>query len=803
MNLSSFIFEQALKQTKIPASARSQLKLVSTLADANGDGFPSELIELSAPMIIRGLLNFSVLQINRFWVYPYWVHQQLDPMNRAYVARSQNPLLINITNRNWTTLGSPTGFHEAIVDPRGLVTPLPREWSIDTWLVESGQAFFPSLSETAHQQLDTSAPTLTTAFFWRDLWLSSEAFVGSVHGATDVVFCRASVFNASSATRKIRLGIAIRPFGPEGVAPIERIEYKSRKISVIDGAVGVVFAQEPNGIIFGNSAQGDVSTMFQQSEERLRAVEKSQSKNASVRCDRGLAQSVAIFDLELGQAGVQSICYSVALGSSKELARTNIKGTWKVSFERRREEQRETWRKELEEGSSFQFGDGTVQELFNASRLTLLQLHDGSFISPGPYLYHHFWFRDSAPMLKALDVLGFSKRARQVINAFPERLTPEGFFRGPSGEWDSNGAVLWTIYQHYQFTRSLLWLKELYPQLVKAGRWIIRMRKRTRTTDTQRRGLMPKSLSAEHLGMVDQYYWDSFWSLAGLKALLSMAKELNHRADVRLFEKEVQEFEADILESFREVEDRLGEHLIPSAPFRPFDESAIGSFCSVYPLNLFGSNTDQPQETVKALIKRFVDDRGFFHPIIHSGYNPYLTLQLAHALFTMGDIDGAWKIAQSVFRQASSSNAFPEAIHPRTGGGAMGDGHHGWAAAEVVLFIRDCLLHEEGRTLSLFRGAAPHMLKKGKDLKIVDAQTSFGKITVSLVFESDHSCQLSFSPQFFPDSVPDHLEVYLPWKLQKVIPSSPHNLLAKEDNAEGVRLKFSPDLTAALLQIED
>jgi len=82
---------------------------------------------------------------------------------------------------------------------------------------------------------------------------------------------------------------------------------------------------------------------------------------------------------------------------------------------------------------AIEFADKELQALFDASRLALLELNDNDFISPGPFLYHHFWYRDATLMIRALDVLGFHKRSRQVIDAFPARLTPDGFFRGPDG----------------------------------------------------------------------------------------------------------------------------------------------------------------------------------------------------------------------------------------------------------------------------------------------------------------------------------------------------------------------------------
>jgi hypothetical protein len=149
LNLNSFLVEQALKKIKLSEDALAEFRLVSASGDVDGTDFPVELRALSPPMIFRGILNFSLLQMNRNWIYPYWVHQQLDPHSPAFVVRSQNPLSLNVTHRNWTIISSPAGLYEAIVDPRGLVTPLQREWSVDSWLSAEGKVFFPGLSTNA------------------------------------------------------------------------------------------------------------------------------------------------------------------------------------------------------------------------------------------------------------------------------------------------------------------------------------------------------------------------------------------------------------------------------------------------------------------------------------------------------------------------------------------------------------------------------------------------------------------------------------------------------------------------------
>ena len=80
MNVSSFVFEQALKQLGIPAEAIHQLQLAGNLSNVNGNGFPAELFQLSAPMVTRGLLNYAILQMKRDWLYPHgytsnWIHE--------------------------------------------------------------------------------------------------------------------------------------------------------------------------------------------------------------------------------------------------------------------------------------------------------------------------------------------------------------------------------------------------------------------------------------------------------------------------------------------------------------------------------------------------------------------------------------------------------------------------------------------------------------------------------------------------------------------------------------------------------
>jgi hypothetical protein len=769
MNVSSFVFEQVLKRLQIPSHAIGQLRIAGRLSDVDGTGFPADLFQLSAPMVTRGLLNFATFQMKKDWLYPHWVYKQLDPGSESFIARSQNPLFLNITHRNWTLLGSPTGYHEAIVDPRGLVTPLPREWSIDCWLGTEEGLFLPSFHEPIKQELDVSAPRITTIFDFHGVQFELDAFVDSTNHAVDILFHRVSVINQKSTVSDASIFVAIRPFNPEGAAPIHRIEYRPRRQIYVDRCVGLVFAEEPQWVACSNSYEGDTVNLVRRMQSGGSQKDPENRSRRSVACEYGLANAVAAFPLSLQPGERRSVHCSVALATKSALGKLRAKSTWRVSFEKRRERQQMHWAKERSFGAAVGLGDEHLQKLFDANVLTLLQLHDGPFISPGPYLYHRFWFRDAVPMAHALDRLGFHRRVRQVIDGFAERQTSDGFFRGPDGEWDSNGAVLWLFKKHIELTHSALWMKHAFPFILRAAEWIIKKRKQSLETQTTHRGLMPPGLSAEHLGTVDQYYWDSFWSLAGIDSASALARDLGRLEKSRSLDQESQKFRRDIQSSLDKAASRIGRRLIPASPSRLFDESAIGSICGIYPLQFRDLDPEAFRNTLKELTSNYVNEKGFYHPIIHSGYNPYLTMQLAHSYLFEGKSDEAWKIANTILRQCTPPYSLPEAIHPRTGGGAMGDGHHGWAAAEIILFLLDCLVREDGDTLHVFKDAHPDTVKWGTNISVQGIATSFGKASCSLNYETGERVLCSLALEPVSDKKPASVEIHLPFFIRRTM----------------------------------
>ncbi|NIP61089.1 MAG: hypothetical protein GWM92_21775 [Gemmatimonadetes bacterium] len=86
---------------------------------------------------------------------------------------------------------------------------------------------------------------------------------------------------------------------------------------------------------------------------------------------------------------------------------------------------------------------------------------------------------------------------------------------------------------------------------------------------------------------------------------------------------------------------------------------------------------------------------------------------------------------------ASSTGQWPEAVHPRTGGGCMGDGQHIWAASDWVLMMRSWFVREEEDRLILASGIPRDWTRNGKTSEFGPAPTPWGPVTVRVRGEAD------------------------------------------------------------------
>ena len=690
------------------ARAHRFLDPIAVLARLHRFAQPSEVAEpvelLRAGMVFhaRGLINSRVIQHNLDWVWPYWVERQFDPTDDAFIPRAFTLTHVNLTHRNWTAVGLPDCDELPIVDPRGLLTPFWDKWSLDAWiLTRTGQVLLPSRQRDAVQRLDfTEGLAVVTETTRGALKLSTRASVRAESGGP-VCALQIRAYSDQAAW----MVAALRPYNPEGTSFIYDIELApDRRTWRIDGLPAIRFDDPVPRHHVSSYRNGDVY---------LHLRDAGEEKGG--KCEVGMATAAALFDLEPGTD--REIVVRIPLQTTNGRKRPRSKTAQKTSM---------PWDESLRTHCRLRTPDERVQFLYEAALRTII-LTSPEEVYPGPYTYKRFWYRDAAFIIHALLCAGLTARAERALHAFPDRQDRNGYFRSQEGEWDSNGEVLWIMNRFRELTGRPPPTSWRLP-ILRGARWI----GRKRTVEDGRSphaGLLPAGFSAEHLGPSDYYYWDDFWGIAGLMAAEQLADAFGETKAAREFQREAQRFLQAVEHSLKRVAERINRPGMPASPYRRLDAGAIGSLVASYPLQLFAPGDPRTRDTVTFLLDQCFIDSGFFQDMIHSGINPYLTLHVAQVLLRADDPRYVGLMSR-VAELASPTGQWPEAIHPRTGGGCMGDGQHAWAAAEWIMMVRSCFVREEGAGLVLGSGIPRPWLAGGETVSLGPTPTAFGPITV-------------------------------------------------------------------------
>lgn len=681
---------------------------------------PIELLRAGVVFHARGLINTRAIQHNLDWVWPYWVARQFDPTDPSFIPRAFSITHVNLSHRNWTAVGLPDCDELPIVDPRGLMTPILDGWSLDAWVVpeEGGAALIPSQEKEAIQRLFLEPrPVIETKTQRDGLRLRTRADVAS---DGDGVAARLTATAASD--RPAWIVISARPTNPEGVSFIHKIKARqSGRRWTLDEGRRIEFDAAPDRVSLSDYRRGDV------------AIHLHKPFDADeIECNVGLATGAAMFRMTPGEE--MEVEAQVPIASVKPERGPRSRdgaisdgaagrgGGGSIDIDA-------SWRAAMASTCRMEAPDEWMRFLFDASLRTMV-LHSPGDVYPGPYTYKRFWFRDASFILDAMLALGMTERVERVLATYPARQQSSGYFRSQKGEWDSNGEAIWILHRFARRSGRSLTPRQI--ESVRKGADWIRRKRLPKAPGDLHSGLLPAGFSAEHLGPNDHYYWDAFWSVAGLESASALLAESGEKSAARDFLDEAKDLRESIdasIERGVKHRDRPG---VPAAPSRRMDAGAIGSIVCAYPLGLWQPTDDRLLATVDFLIDNcFVHD-GFFQDMIHSGVNSYLTLHVAQSLLRAGDPLRAWRFIEEVARLASPTGQWPEAIHPLTDGGCMGDGQHVWAAAEWALMMRNCFIREEGDGLIIGQGLPAKWLDAKEPLSFGPTLTDFGAVRVQL-----------------------------------------------------------------------
>jgi len=736
----------------------------------SGESLPKNLLDFNILNIVRGIFTRFVVSTNLDWIWPYWIVKQFYATSDGFAGRGFTPTSMNTNFRNWTGIGDLDSEYEATIDPRGLITPYLNSWSLDTWLQIGDKIYSPAQEKDFEQKLIHNLPIVeTSTSYEKKIKMTSTVFAKDIGDIKTVAFQKTELKNISKNTQTFCFSWAFRPYNNEGITLIKKLDFRNNGDIYINDRLAAVILQIPSGITTSSLSRGDVKWFFDEA--------KGNGKISDYRVSRvGMATGICVYHVTLkpGQTAAFEVRLPVDTKIIKKLNKKKFAAAYSEqvrtgNYDALLHEHITKWQHKTQSGLSISVPDQNVQDCFNANKAFMLMFYDNTYITPGPSIYHSFWFRDAAYLLNALDKLGFHKETSNILSTFRKRILVNGFFLSQRGEWDSNGQAIWTLMEHYRLTNDTNFLQENYGIIKRGAHWIIEKAKTNLKMDPGYRGIMPPGLSAEHFGLDDYYYWDDFWSLAGLQSAVQACDVLGKKG--HHLTRGLNKLQEAVDTSLRYSEARLGKPIMPISPSRRMDSAAVGCLAAYYPCRVYKPTDPRLVNTVDYLQENCFINGGFFLDVSHSGFNPYLTMHAGQCYIGQRSAK-AVSILDWLIKVASPTWCWPEAIHPRTFGGTMGDGHHGWAAADFCLFIRNMLYMEEEGAL-VITPVVPAKWYKGGKVSVSKATTYFGQLNYSIEATAK-SATLTLHPKYV--KLPQNIEWSVPVKYKKVlVDGKPYN----------------------------
>jgi len=724
--------------------------------------FPPELLEQGALVAFSGLANTLAIQSNPDWVWPAWVERQTSPDDPAFVPTGLNLLLTNLTLRNWTSIGLHGSPREAMVDPVGMVTPRPWGWSILPTL--EGCIPLPRRSDEVVQRLVPGVGTgvRTTAPVPSGLVWTCDAIAVEVEGQ-EAVAITTRLENPTTKDIACRPGFSFRPYNALGFSPIGSLSVEPGRIR-IDGETAAVFPTPADQVLVSDRGHGDP------------LGDKGGGLGVGMlRSRSGMACASVFWNAEVPSGESWSATAVVPLERNSNLRRVGRR-----AVEHSLERALAVSRRESARGTILVVPDPVLQEGWNAVRARLHVFDDGDRFTPGTFLYHEHWFRDGAFLALGFENTGRGDRVAPKMDLLAKRQTREGFFQSQTGEWDSNGQAIWTLALHLRRGGDPRLAREHWKRVRRGAEWIVRQRATTRNARSCHEGLLPAGFSAEHFGPNDHFFWDNFWSLAGLESAAWLASVVEQGSWRDRLLEEAASYRVDLASAIRLASLDQGGAL-PCSPYRRMDAAAVGNLVALCPLGVVPHDADWVGPTLEHIDRSCMRDGLFFQSIVHTGCNPYLSAQVARARLATGDPKGCMDVLRAMAASASSTWCWPEAIHPRTRGGCMGDGDHGWAAAEFVSLLRQILVREIPGGLELCGGVPRDWLVSG-GIRLGGATTDHGRLDLEI------------------DARRGELDVS--WHLSRTGLQEPGAMVLSLPDARGLRVRHELDAPSGRIRLD-
>ncbi|OGV61935.1 MAG: hypothetical protein A2283_18630 [Lentisphaerae bacterium RIFOXYA12_FULL_48_11] len=364
----------------------------------------------------------------------------------------------------------------------------------------------------------------------------------------------------------------------------------------------------------------------------------------------------------------------------------------------------------------------------------------------GPTCYRGLWIVDGAFILESAALVGRPMDARAGIEYMLGHQKPDGSFEIIDRYWKENGIVLWAVTRHAFLTGDKTWLKSVWPKLEQIVEAISHLQQRSRTEPPDLDdGLMPAGFTDGGISGNNPEYSNVYWTLTGLKAVISAAEWLNREEQVVKWTKQYEDFMLTFQKAATRdmATDPFNNRYLPTimgnAGKEQLPQRGQWAFLhAVYPGQIFPQ--DDTLVCGNLAMLRATKKQGL---LFGTGWDAegiwtYAASFYGHALLWQGNGQEAAQVLYDYANHACPTRVWREEQRPiGKGGHEVGDMPHNWASAEFIRLAVHLIEIDRGNELHLLEGFPPLWFGAGKVTRLNNVATPFGPLCLVLQVDQD------------------------------------------------------------------
>jgi len=162
-----------------------------------------------------------------------------------------------------------------------------------------------------------------------------------------------------------------------------------------------------------------------------------------------------------------------------------------IDFDQALTDCRGFWQAKLAAAAQIELPEQRIEEMIRAGLLHLdlitYGLEPDGTLAPAIGVYCPIG-SESAPIIQTFDSMGRHDIARRALTYFLDKQHDDGMMQNFGGYMLETGAVLWSLGEHYRYTRDDTWLVQIAPHVIKACNYLIAWRRRNLREELRGRG---------------------------------------------------------------------------------------------------------------------------------------------------------------------------------------------------------------------------------------------------------------------------------------------------------------------------